>query len=116
MRREYINTRLTSRLSVVCKAERIFLAAGHLGLLYGQTCCMFVYEINTTFNSRKSYNVYNAFNLRQSSYNGNSYFRNVQITITPYITVDLLMSFYGFISSPWWVAASNKSINKAAKK
>ena len=45
--------------------------------------------------------MYNALTLRQSAYNGNSYFKNVQITIISHIIVDLLMGFYGFHLHSW---------------
>ena len=45
--------------------------------------------------------MYNALTLTQSSYNGNSYFKNVQITIISYIIVNLLMGFYGFHLQIW---------------
>lgn len=45
--------------------------------------------------------MYNALTCRQSSYNGNSYFKNVQITIMSYIIVDILMGFYGFHLHSW---------------
>jgi hypothetical protein len=39
-------------------------------------------------------NVYSALNLRQSTYDGNSHFKSVHITIISYIILDLLMVIF----------------------